>query len=193
MTTYSTDEIADRIAIIDQALASSRRGFSRYGWVFVLWGCGHLAALTWEQVQPHLPWVWPITMLLCAAVMVLGKRALGYGAAEGTGAVSPLSRAIGSLWLAFGCSMFVIFFCDHHRPWPAFFLLLGMTNLANGLAVRWTLQCLVGILWLVAAGYTNLDQDPLHSRLVFGAMALLGEVAFGLRLVVLQRRQAHDR
>jgi hypothetical protein len=185
MTTYTTDELQERLAIIDQALASSRRGFSRYGWAFVLWGCGHLAALLWSRLQPGTWLPWPTVMVLCSVIGVLIDRQVR----RRQGAVTPLGRAIGSLWLAAGLSMLVLFSCDRQQPLPMFFLLMGLVNLASGMAVRWRTQCLVAAGWLAAAAATLLDHDAQLQTVVFALMALLGEVGFGIHLVVLERGQ----
>ena len=121
MQDHTTEqELKERIGIIETMIAEGRRNTESWGGTFVLWGVVYYLALAWSA-WGHSVWAWPATMLIAVIVTVV-VASLKAGNHPGT----TLGRAIGSIWIALGISMFVLFLAlglsgrltDQHLLWP---------------------------------------------------------------------------
>jgi len=148
-------ELKERLSIIERLIAEGRRTTENWGWTFVLWGVAFYIALAWSE-WGHSPWAWPATMLIAAIasiVIAVSKT--------GNHPQTTLGRSIGSIWIALGISMFVLFFAlslsgrlTVHLFVAVMSAILGMANGASALILRWKIQLACAIAWWVAVvGY----------------------------------------
>ena len=96
-------ELKDRLSLIESMIAEGRRNVESWGWTFVLWGVVYYLAIAWSAWN-HSVWAWPVTILVAVIVTVVVASSKG-GNHPGT----TLGRAIGSIWIAAGTSMFLLF------------------------------------------------------------------------------------
>jgi hypothetical protein len=173
-------ELKERLSIIERTLAEGRRTTESWGWIFVLWGVAFYAALAWSE-WGHSGWAWPITMLIAAIVTVVASSK-GDNHPQTT-----LTRAIGSIWVALGVSMFLLFLplglsgrlSDPHVFVAVMSAILGMANGASGLILRWKIQFACAVAWWAAAVVTCFGSDT-QSIIVFLVAVFLCQIGFGI-------------
>jgi hypothetical protein len=173
-------ELKDRLNLIEKMISEGRRTTERRGWVFVLWGVAFYAAIAWS-VCGHNAWAWPITMFAAALVtIVLAFRRTG------NHPETTLGRAIGSVWIASGISMFLLFFAlglsgrldDQHLFVAVVSAILGLANGASALILRWKAQLACAVVWWIAAVTTSFVKDA-QSQILFLVAIFVCQIAFG--------------
>ena len=104
MQDHTTEqELKDRLSLIESMIAEGRRNTESWGWTFVLWGVVYYLAIAWSA-WGHRVWAWPVTILIAVIVTVVVASLKAGNHPETT-----LGRAIGSIWIALGISMFLLF------------------------------------------------------------------------------------
>ena len=98
-------EIGERIALIESMMREGRRRTEYWGWNFLLWGIAYLIAVGWSSFLPARMLAWPVTMIFAVllTVMIARKRMRYEPKTE-------RSRALGMVWTAMGCGIFVFAF-----------------------------------------------------------------------------------
>ena len=182
MQDHTTEqELKERLGIIETMIAEGRRNTESWGGTFVLWGVVYYLALAWSA-WGHSVWAWPATMLIAVIVTVV-VASLKAGNHPGT----TLGRAIGSIWIALGISMFVLFLAlglsgrltDQHLFVAVISAILGLANGASALILRWKVQLACAVVWWVAAVATCFGRDA-QSLVVFLVAIFLCQIAFGI-------------
>jgi hypothetical protein len=182
MQDHTTEqELKDRLSLIESMIAEGRRNTESWGWTFVLWGVAFYLAIAWSRWS-HSPWTWPLTMLIAVIVTVVVTSWKA-----GTHPQTTLGRAIGSIWIALGISMFLLFLAlglsgrltDQHIFVAAVSAILGMANGASALILRWKVQLGCAVVWWVAVMAACFGTDA-QSTIVFLVAIFLCQVAFGI-------------
>jgi hypothetical protein len=181
MQDHSTEELKDRLRLIESMITEGRRNTESWGWAFVLWGVAYYVALAWSA-WGHTAWAWPATMLVAAIVTVVVASLRG-----GNHPATTLGRAIGSIWIALGISMFLLFLAlglsgrltDQHLFVAVISAILGMANGASALILRWKVQFACAVVWWVAAVATCFGTDA-QSAIVFLVAIFLCQIVFGI-------------
>jgi fatty acid desaturase len=182
MHEYSSEqELKDRLSVIESMIAEGRRRTESWGWTFVLWGLAYYVALAWS-VWGHSAWAWPATMLTAVIVTVIVASRKGGNHPETT-----LGRAVGSIWIALGVSMFALFLAlglsgrltDPHLFLAVVSAILGMANGASALILRWKSQFVCAVVWWVAAVATCFGTGT-QSTIVFVVAIFLCQIVFGI-------------
>jgi len=186
MQDHTTEqELKERLGIIETMIAEGRRNTESWGGTFVLWGVVYYLALAWSAWR-HSVWAWPATMLIAVIVTVV-VASLKAGNHPGT----TLGRAIGSIWIALGISMFVLFLAlglsgrltDQHLFVAVISAILGLANGASALILRWKVQLACAVVWWVAAAATCFGSDA-QSMIVFLVAIFLCQIVFGIYGVI---------
>src|SRR5260370_3348787 len=182
MQDHTTEqELKDRLSLIESMIAEGRRNTESWGWTFVVWGVAYYLALGWS-VLGHRVWVWPVTILFAVIVPVV-VASLKAGNHPGT----TLGRAIGSVWIALGISMFLVFralglsgrLTDQHLFVAMISAILGMADGASALILRWKVQFACAVVWWAAAVATCFGTDA-QSTILFLVAIFLCQIAFGI-------------
>jgi len=182
MQDHSTEqELKDRLSLIESMIAEGRRNTESWGWTFVLWGVVYYLAIAWSA-WGHSVWAWPaiISIAVIVTVVVASLKA-------GNHPETTLGRAIGSIWLALGISMFLLFLAlglsGRLADQPLFVAvisaILGMANGASGLILRWKVQLACAVVWWVAAVAMCFGTDA-QSTMVFLVAIFLCQIVFGI-------------
>jgi fatty acid desaturase len=191
-------ELRDRLSLIETMIAEGRRTTERWGWTFVLWGVAYYVAIAWS-IWGQSAWVWPVTMVAAVTVTVVVAAIQAGNHPETT-----LGRAVGSIWIALGISMFLLFFAlgvsgrltDLHVFISVAAAILGMANGASGLLLRWKIQIACAIVWWAAAVASCFGTET-RSMIVVLVAIFLCQIVFGIYGTIAEaqertRHQSHD-
>jgi hypothetical protein len=195
MQNYTTEkELKDRLGLIESMIAAGRRKTESWGWTFVLWGVAYYLAIAWSA-WGHSAWAWPVTISIAVIVTVVVSSLKAGKHPETT-----LGRAIDSIWVALGISMFLLFLAlglsgrltDQHLFVAVISAILGMANGASALILRWKVQFACAVVWWVAAVTTCFGTDG-QSMIVFLVAIFLCQIVFGIygMIAEAQERKRH--
>jgi hypothetical protein len=182
MQEHTTEqELKERLSLIESMIGEGRRSIESWGWTFVLWGVAYYLAIAWSA-WGHSVWAWPVTALITVIVTVV-IASLKAGNHPGT----TLGRAIGSIWIALGISMFLLFLAlgvsgrltDQHLFVAVMSAILGLANGASALILRWKIQFACAIVWWVVAVATCFVTDA-QSTILFLVAIFLCQIVFGI-------------
>lgn len=174
-------ELQDRLNLIESMMAEGRRSTENWGWTFVLWGAVYYLAMAWSP-WGHSAWSWPVTMLI-AMVVTIVVASLNTSKHPDTA----LGRAIGSIWIALGISLFLLFLAlglsgrltDSHVFAAVISAVLGMANGASALILRWKVQLACAVLWWATAVATCFGTET-QSTTLFVVAIFLCQIIFGI-------------
>ena len=137
MDAMETQELKDRLALIEQMMKAGRRSTEEWGWTFVLWGVAYFVAIGWSALGAT--YAWPITMVATCVLMgvVLGRRRRKPR--------STTNRSLVGVWIALGVTMMTLMpalaisgrSADPHASIAVVCALLGMANGASGIVLKW--------------------------------------------------------
>jgi hypothetical protein len=186
MTNAENQELRDRLDLIENMIDEGRRSTERWGWVFVLWGVAYYAAFAWSSLDRS--WLaWPVTMIAAGLLtsIMAGRRTRNH---PRTG----IGRAIGSIWLMMGVSLFVLMISlgfsgrlDSHLSLAIVGSMLAIANGASSMILRWKIQSACALVWLGAAeagcfgtetqGVIAFLVATFFCQIVFGIYAMMRE------------------
>ena len=183
-------ELLTRFELVEMMVQEGRRSTEYWGWSFVLWGSAYLVAIGWSAWLGTPTIAWLVTMVTATPVTALvihSKKKKGE-------LRTTLSRSISAIWTAVGIALFIYCFgvslsgrFEAHSYTAAIECLLGVSNFASSMILRWRGQCLVAVMWWVAAVATCFGPENAIGP-IFIAATLIGQVGFGLYLMVSERR-----
>jgi len=199
-----TEEIEElepkqRLSMIESMIAEGRRTTESWGWTFVLWGVAYYIAIAWSTLA-QFGLAWPITMVAACVLMafLIGrKRSRGGGGPVTT----TIGRAIRSIWIASGISMFVLLDAlgfssraEWHVAVAVAATLVGTANAASSLILKWKLQFACAVVWLAAAVVSCIGTVN-QSSIAFLVAIFLCQIVFGVYLMIREtcarRKAAH--
>ena len=180
-------ELNQRLSLIENMIAEGRRTTESRGWVFVLWGVAYYVAIAWsswgvvEPISPVRYLAWPVTMVaasILTVVMLIRKHR--------NHPPTTIGRAIGALWMSMGISMFILGFslgwsgkADPQVIIAVIAAMLGTTNAASSMILRWTAQMACAIVWW-AATVASLFGTVTQSEIAFLVAIFFCQIVFGI-------------
>jgi hypothetical protein len=182
MQDHTTEqELKERLSLIERMIAEGRGNTESWGWAFVLWGVVYYVAIAWSA-WAHSVWAWPATVSIGVIITIVVASFKARDHPKTT-----LGRAIGSIWVAVGISMFLLFLTlgltgrltDQHLFAAVIAAMLGMANGASALILHWRIQLACAIVWWAAAVGTCLGTDT-QSIIVFLVAIFLCQIVFGI-------------
>jgi hypothetical protein len=190
MQDHTTEqELKDRLSLIESMIAEGRRNTESWGWTFVLWGIAYYLAIAWSAWN-HSAWAWPVTIMIAVVVTFVVASLKAGNQPETT-----LGRAVGSIWIASGISMFLLFLAlglsgrlTDHLFVAVISAILGMANGASALIIRWKVQFACAVVWWVAAVTTSFGTDA-QSIVVFLVAIFLCQIVFGVYGVIAEAQE----
>jgi hypothetical protein len=185
----STADLKDRLTTIETMIAEGRRSTESWGWTFVLWGMAFYVAFAWST-WGHSGLAWPVTMV-CGLVLTL-IIALRKGREQPQ---TTLGRAMTSLWVATGISMLVIFFAlgftsriDLHSFVAILAAMLGATNAASGMILRWKMQIACAMVWW-AVGVAACFASDTKVIALFLVAIFICQIVFGVYAMICEAQR----
>ncbi|HEV2174515.1 MAG TPA: hypothetical protein VGR71_13155 [Nitrospira sp.] len=177
----TTQDLKDRLTLIESMISEGRRTTERWCWTFVLWGMAFYVAIAWTA-WGHSAWAWPVTMAtaMVATVILASIK-------KGREASTTLGHAVCSVWLALGVSMFVLLFSlgfAGKLTDPRLFIavgsgMLGMANAASALILRWKVQFGCAVIWWAATVAACLVTESQAAAIAIIAIFIC-QIAFGV-------------
>jgi hypothetical protein len=174
-------ELLTRLRLIEEMMSEGRRTTQRWGWMFLLWGLGPLAAMFWEDRLAYPALAWPVVMAACVIVngaVLRARRRRGEARTAVTHAVSAVWGSAGAtvLMLALGAAWSGAL--DFRALCVALFALAAVAHSATSVILKWTPQFLAALVWW-AAGLAAFLVPAADLHLLTAAALLFGNVAFG--------------
>lgn len=189
----STRELKERLALIEDMIAEGRRSTESWGWIFVLWGVAYYVAILGGGLIRN-PIVWPVTMIsACVLTGILVARR-GHNITNTT-----IGRAIGSVWVAAGISMFLVFLSlgtsgriDQHIMVAVLGAMLGSANAASAMILRWGMQFACAVVWWACAVFACFGKStPL--MIAFLTAIFFCQIVFGVYGMIRDARRRRER
>ena len=185
----STQDLKERLALIEDMIAEGRRCTESWGWVFILWGVAYYVAILGGGIIRN-PAVWPVTMIAaCVLTGILVSRR-GQRSANTT-----MGRAIGSIWIAAGISMFLVFLSlgtsgriDQHIMFAVLGAMLGSANAASAMILRWKMQFACAIVWWASAVFACFAKSD-QVTIAFLAAIFFCQIIFGIYAMIRDSRR----
>jgi hypothetical protein len=184
----NSQDLQERLALIEDMLAEGRRSTESWGWVFVFWGIAYYVAIMWGAMS-HDPWVWPVTMIsacVLTGVLVSRKSTLRTN--------TTIGRAIGAIWIAAGISMFLVFLSlgtsgriDLHIMVAVLGAMLGFANAASSMILKWKMQFACAVVWWACAVFACFGKST-PVTVVFMAAIFFCQIIFGLYGMMMDSR-----
>jgi hypothetical protein len=182
-------DLAERVRLIEGMMAEGRKKFESWGWTFVLWGVAYYVAFFWGT-WGHFAYAWPVTVTAAGLLTAAGFKRKN--AARNT----TLGRAIGSIWIATGLSMFILFdalgFSGHMTDARVFLAgasaMLGLANAACGLTLKWKAEFACGLVWWTAAVVACFGSENAAVG-AFLAAIFLCQIVFGIYAMILESQR----
>jgi len=183
-------ELNERLKLIESMIAEGRRTTESWGWTFVFWGLAYYVAIGWTA-WAHYPFAWLITMMGAWVLMALIIRLKAKARTEKKPDTTA-GRAIYAIWMSMGISLAVLLmsmgFSGRFNPQMFVAIvaaMMGTTNAASGILLRWKAQIACAVIWwaaAVAACFSTADQSTVvfvvaifFCQIVFGGVAMSRE------------------
>jgi hypothetical protein len=186
---FEAQELKDRLNLIENMIAEGRRTTESWGWTFVLWGVAYYIAIAWSTWGKSTL-AWPVTMI--AAGVITGIVASRHTNSQPE---TTMGRAIGSIWIAMGISMFLLFMSMgiSHRFEEHVFVaiigaMLGMANATSSMILKWKMQFACAVVWWAAAVAACFGSEN-QSTIVFLAAIFFGQIVFGIYAMICESRR----
>jgi hypothetical protein len=186
---FEGQELKDRLNLIENMIAEGRRTTESWGWTFVLWGVAYYIAIAWSTWGKSTL-AWPVTMI--AAGVITGIVASRHTNSQPE---TTMGRAIGSIWIAMGISMFLLFMSMgiSHRFEEHVFVaiigaMLGMANATSSMILKWKMQFACAVVWWAAAVAACFGSEN-QSMIVFLAAIFFCQIVFGIYAMIRESRR----
>jgi len=192
------EALAERLELIENMIAQGRRSTTRWAWTCVLWGVAFYVAIAWSTGLFGGPiWgrhymAWPITMTVTWLVnWALARRMRRSAKAP----MTTVSRAIISIWVAMGISMFALLFplgmsgrASQQVALAVVSTMLATANAASGILLKWPAQFACAVVWWLAAAASLFGSDA-QSMIAFMVAIFLCQIVFGIYAMILESRE----
>ncbi|MFZ1083326.1 MAG: hypothetical protein WAN35_00020 [Terracidiphilus sp.] len=186
-------DLKDRLSLIETMIAEGRRTTIGWGWTFVFWGVAYYIAIAWTAYN-QWPWAWLVTMMSawipCWLIIRQKKKSIPQRSPETT-----MGRAIFSIWSAMGVSMCVLLPAlgfsgrfNQHIFVAIVAAMLGVSNGASGMLLRWKAQIASAIVWWVATIAACFGSDN-QCTVVFVVAIFFCQIVFGVYGMILESRE----
>ena len=193
----STQDLKERLALIESMIAEGRRSTESWGWVFLLWGVAYYVAIAWATWGRGIGvWgagnspAWPVTMVVAfVTTWVIGIRK---GKRQPS---TSIGRAIVAIWMSIGVSMLLLFPAlalagrlEEHAFVAIIAAMLGAANGASGIILRWKAQVGCAIVWWATVAAACFGSSTRVGG-IFLAAIFLCQIVFGIYAMIMESRR----
>jgi hypothetical protein len=195
-------ELTARLSLIETMVAEGRQKTESWGWTFVLWGAAYIGAIVFANLgSPLAYWstwghrnlAWPISTISALALMYFYIWFAGEKTERQPD--TTIGRAIFSIWIAMGISMFLLLTAlgiggklDQQVFVSVVGAMLGTTNAASSMILKWRLQFACAVVWWVTAVAAPLVTVS-QSTIIFIAAIFVCQIVFGVYGMISESRQ----
>lgn len=188
----SERDLRERLDLIQSMIAEGRRSTESWGWVFVLWGIAYYVAILGGAILKN-PLVWPVTMI--SACVLTGILVSQKGQSRAT---TKMGQAIGSIWIAVGISMLLVFLSlgtsgriDQHIMIAVLGAMLGSANAASAMILKWKMQFACAVVWWACAVFACFGKSTPLTVAFVGAIFFC-QVVFGVYAMLRESRRRRE-
>ncbi len=191
----TSQDLRERLALIETMIAEGRRHTQSWGWTFLLWGIAYYVAIFWAawgqplSILGRNTLAWPITMISAAAITIAISARMPHQPGTKVG------RALGSIWICLGISMLLLILglatsghLEAHVFVAIVAALLGFANGVSGMTVRWKAQIASAAVWWTASVAACFVSDA-QLTVVFLTAIFLCQIVFGIYAMTLDARR----
>jgi hypothetical protein len=193
-------ELKQRLSLIEGMIAEGRRTTESWGSFFVLWGVAYYVAIAWSSWGFAGPiWAthymaWPVTMITASVLTVaLSMRK------HGNHPATTIGRAMAAIWISMGISMFILCFslglsgrAEQQVFVAVIAAMLGTTNAASSMILKWRAQFACAIVWWAAA-VASLFGTVTQSSIAFLVAIFFCQIVFGIYGMICESRERKPR
>jgi hypothetical protein len=177
---------------MESMIAEGRQATMCNGWIFVLWGVVDLVGMGWQQIQPHSRWVWPVCILSGLVIQLIGIALQKRSRNPGKGMQC---RSLQAVWSMMGVAMvlYVGAALLTHFAWQysyiaALLTIIGLAHAISAVILRWRVQAVVAGIWWAGAIAVFAFNSHRAVNYIFLLEMCFGMIAFGLYVMILERR-----
>lgn len=183
-------ELTERLKLIEKMISEGRRTTEGWGWTFLLWGTAYYVAIGWSAWVPKSSLPWPVTMISAFVITWLLAATRSRRHPETT-----LGRAIASVWIATGISMFVLFMTLTLKGWfetqiymSVIAAMLGTANATSALILKWKPQFVCTLVWWLACCACVVGSER-QALIVLLAAIFVCQFVFGAYMMICESRR----
>jgi hypothetical protein len=195
-------ELSSRLNLIETMIAQGRQKTESWGWTFLLWGVAYAGAIIASNVgwpiQEWSSWghrslAWPVAVVsafILMFVIIMTRARRGPSQPDTTA-----GRAIFAMWIAMGISMFLLLQVagmsgrlDQQLFVAIVAAMLGTTNAASAILLKWRVQFCCAIVWWATAVISCLASVSV-STIAFLIAIFVCQIVFGGYGMVSESRQ----
>lgn len=189
-TETNGNNLTGRVGYDTGVMTEGRLTMGNRGWIFVLWGVATYVATAWYILGGHQHWVWPVTMA-CTFILARMIRRRQRRDEPDTAVV----RAIHGIWLGTAVSLLVFFVSIQLGPndvpanvqLAAMAAMLGMSNAACGVLLKWRQQLACALIWWASAAVCG-SSAPAIAMICFLVASFFCWIVFGIYAIVVEAR-----
>ena len=186
-------ELKDRLSLIESMIAEGRRTTESWGWTFVLWGVAYYVAIAWSVWGIYRSLAWPVTMVTASSLTGVLASLQKHSHPQTT-----LGRAMSSIWIAMGISMFIVLMClaisgrFNLNIFVAIIgAMLGMANATSSLILKWKMQFACAVVWWAAAVAACFASEG-QTGIAFLAAIFFCQIVFGIYAMICESRRRNQ-
>jgi len=193
MTDQLTEDLKDRLSLIESMIAEGRRTTESWGWTFVLWGVAYYIAIAWSTFG-HGTMAWPVTMIAASV--------LTFGLASRKASRNPettLGRSMMAIWLGMGISVFIVMLslglsgrADLHIAVAIIGAMLGSANATSSIILKWKMQFACALVWWTATAASCFISE-IQAGIVFLVAIFFCQIVFGIYCMIAEARKNKSR
>lgn len=191
----SSQDLRERLTLIESMIAEGRRQTQSWGWTFLLWGVAYFVAILWAgwgeplSVLGRNTIAWPVTMIAAVVVTIVVAARMPHQPGTRVG------RALGALWMCLGVSLLLLILAiaisgrlEVHVFVAVIAAFLGFANGASGLILRWKAQIACAVVWWATSIIACFASTALLTT-VFLLAIFLCQIVFGIYAMSLEGRR----
>jgi fatty acid desaturase len=193
MTDQLTEDLKDRLSLIESMIAEGRRTTESWGWTFVLWGVAYYIAIAWSTFG-HGTMAWPVTMI-AASVLTFGLASRKASRHPET----TLGRSMMAIWLGMGISVFIVMLslglsgrADLHIAVAIIGAMLGSANATSSIILKWKMQFACALVWWTATAASCFISE-IQAGIVFLVAIFFCQIVFGIYCMIAEARKNKSR
>lgn len=190
MANIESQDLQERLSLIEQMIAEGRRTTESWGWTFVLWGVAYYVAIAWAALDRQHFWAWPVTMIAAGVLTgILASRSAGRRPETTVG------RAMMAIWIGMGISTFLIMMSlgisgrfDLHVSVAIVGAMLGAANCTSSIILKWKMQFACALAWWASAVAACFTADKITS-IIFLTAIFFCQIVFGTYGTIAESRK----
>lgn len=191
-------ELMQRIELMECMIAEGRQSIMRCGWIFILWGLIDCVGYGWDYFAPPAlvgRWTWPVCLAAGAVITVVGRmfqnRRQGYRRSKQCSSIEAVWGMMGVTLVLYVCTAIATHFAWQFSYVAALMMIVGMAHGISAVILRWRAQGVTAMIWWAGGLAILFCNSHRSTNNIFLLEMCFGMIAFGLYVMILERRGKH--